>query len=320
MSSACQSYKKICSCDKSTPHSILVSYIKHKNFKRLLVFNLKKVLILFVKSFSLLVPEKVKIKILTYKGEVESINLFKGSQIVKCLKCEFQQIWPIPSEADLNMYYEKLYFDNKNVDRAAIKTSSDKKLRHDYQWELLNKYFSFEMQNKMLEFGAGPASMSYLLKEKYSDLIQFVVEPDKSFRKYHEVHLKSHCVQDISELNENNFSLIFSSHSFEHVLDPIELLKDFYIKLSKNGKLFIEVPNATKDFFNNYITDAPHISFFTISVLKKMVEDVGFKTLVIEEYGLPYSMYPPPIDYPEEEIEKPRKNGWSIRAVFEKIN
>jgi hypothetical protein len=50
-----------------------------------------------------------------------------------------------------------------------------------------------------------------------------------------------------------------------------------------------------------------------------VAEKVGFKTIHIGEYGLPFNMYPPGKDITDEYIEQSRKDGWSIRAVFQRM-
>jgi len=162
--------------------------------------------------------------------------------------------------------------------------------------------------------------MSYLLKSKIPDLEIDIVEPDISFQNLHKKTLNAHCMSSIEELaSDKRYSLVFSSHSLEHVIEPIETLDLFYHALERKGLLFIEVPNASKEFFDHYRTDVPHISFFTIDSLRMIAEKVGFKMIHMEEYGLPFRMYPPGKDITSDYIEQPRKDGWSIRAVFQKI-
>ena len=109
-----------------------------------------------------------------------------------------------------------------------------------------------------------------------------------------------------------------SSHSLEHVIDPLGTLEKFYSLLKDGGVLFVEVPNASEEFFENYRTDAPHISFFTVDSLMLLAQKAGFTILHIQEYRLSLKMYSPDIKLSPDFIEQPRKNGWSIRALFEK--
>jgi hypothetical protein len=310
--------KKICGCSVNIKNIYITKYIKEKSLIREVVWSLKKFIVYFY-FIRYGLPERLKNKVKLYKKSIDALSVFKSSSIGRCEVCGYISVYPLPTDEKLDSYYKKAYFDDRCVERIPIDLNGVKKRSH-YQFDLLKIFISISNIKHVLDFGAGQAEMCYLLKSKIPDLQIHIVEPDVSFQNLHKRLLNAHCMNSIEELApDKKYSLVFSSHSLEHVSEPIETLKLFNHALERDGLLFIEVPNANKDFFDNYRTDAPHISFFTIDSLRMIAEKAGLKTIHLEEYGLPFHMYPPSKNIANDYIEQPRKDGWSIRAVFQKI-
>ena len=57
---------------------------------------------------------------------------------------------------------------------------------------------------------------------------------------------------DISDVPFNEFDVITLFHVFEHLTDPLDLLKTAYEKLKVGGKIIVEVPHAN-DFLFSYL-------------------------------------------------------------------
>lgn len=55
------------------------------------------------------------------------------------------------------------------------------------------------------------------------------------------------CLFDLTNSNEK-FDYIFLNHVFEHLDNPVGVLKDLVSRLNKGGKIIIEIPHGN-DFF-----------------------------------------------------------------------
>ena len=137
-------------------------------------------------------------------------------------------------------------------------------------------------KESVLEFGAGHADLSYVLKQKYPHLKIHLVEPDKGFCAE---HLKRGVVTSVSnsldKINQK-VDLVVSSHSLEHVIDVKEVMKSLCSRLRPEGHLFFEVPNCHRGFFSNYISDIPHTYFFNESSHSELGKKYGANILSIK--------------------------------------
>lgn len=74
------------------------------------------------------------------------------------------------------------------------------------------------------------------------------------------------------------FDGIVLMHVFEHLADPVAILRALKGKLSPSGKLIIEVPD-----FTGY--HHQHLFFYTLQSLRKLAGDAGLKTVEVFECG-----------------------------------
>lgn len=312
--------RKICGCPIDVDKVTITKYIKYNNLRDIVIYQIKKHC-QYLDLVHCLLPVTIKLKLNRFKKEIKALSMFNSCSICECLGCGFINISPLPSEEMLFEYYSSnTYYDNKGVELLPKKLKVLRKERHDYQLDLLMKYINLSNINTVLDFGAGIALFPYLLRKKNPEIVIDLVEPDREFKKIHDNRLKTHCYEKISKIpSGKKYTLIYASHSLEHVIDPIKTLKFFNLAIENDGLLFIEVPNAGQEFFDNYRTDAPHISFFNIDSLTRIAEKTGFKVIHIEEYGLKFQLYNQRKNFTDDYIEQQRKYGWSIRAVFKKI-
>ena len=80
----------------------------------------------------------------------------------------------------------------------------------------------------------------------------------------------------LSEIDER-FSLITLIHTLEHVLSPVERLKEAARLLEPNGILFVQVPNVETSPFDLLVTD--HLLHFTSSTLRLLAGAAGLRTV-----------------------------------------
>jgi SAM-dependent methyltransferase len=91
------------------------------------------------------------------------------------------------------------------------------------------------------------------------------------------------------------FDVITISHVLEHILNPVEILKLIRQSLAPDGVLYVEVPNIPADSLLKYPDhlwaprhDEPHITFFSIDVLRNMLTDAGFDPCFCDTAGPHY--------------------------------
>jgi len=108
------------------------------------------------------------------------------------------------------------------------------------------------------------------------------VEPNKDSARFITEKLRMKCIESFYKpsLYDEVFDWIACIHVLEHQQDPEQMLLDFQKDLKPDGKIYIEVPDATEfesldkdnDEFNS-----THLHFFTLSSLCQLVESCGYK-------------------------------------------
>jgi 2-polyprenyl-3-methyl-5-hydroxy-6-metoxy-1,4-benzoquinol methylase len=196
--------------------------------------------------------------------------------------------------ATKNEYYKTLKYkdshkqakiiSNVKTLKGNIKTPQiDDDIRRVFQF---NKFLK---NKKVLDFGCGWGGFLKNIKkakslagiELRSECLSFVKKNIK----------KIFITNNLNELKEK-YDIVTLFHVLEHIPYQIDTLKNLKSKLSKNGKIIIEVPSA-QDFllsfnefkeFKKFTFWAEHLILHTEASLRKILKKSGFKKIRIEYY------------------------------------
>jgi 2-polyprenyl-3-methyl-5-hydroxy-6-metoxy-1,4-benzoquinol methylase len=138
------------------------------------------------------------------------------------------------------------------------------------------------IRNKnILDIGCGSGSFLFSAKEHSNNCIG--VEINNSSREY----VRSNGIQVYPSLDEidEKFDTIFLNHVLEHVENPSNLINRLKDKLSKNGKVIIEVPHGNDallthyncDNFKNFTLWSEHLYLFTEDSFMKIMHKKPFE-------------------------------------------
>lgn len=207
-------------------------------------------------------------------------------RIIKCNSCKHIQLFP-------NNYDVKHYYDDDSQDYEALRISN----RNNIEWREMVKNQAFrrlsvlesiiDLTNKnIIDIGGGYGDFVYQLSKKYLDSSITLLEPGVT-RINTTTESKITKINQLlnvtfSEENKEKYDVITSFHVLEHVLDPIEFIKNCYNMLKPGGLLYIEVPNQNNDLIgkSNYYRDniwymKAHISYFTVDIIKNIFIQLG---------------------------------------------
>jgi len=143
--------------------------------------------------------------------------------------------------------------------------------------ELLCRYLN---PGSVLDIGCGSGLYSLFYKYNKEKILQI----DLVDRRENSVKNIPFCVMDaenISDLDET-FDNIIAFDLIEHLNDDIKFLKSLRQILSKNGKLFLSVPNIDNSELEKlnlahiHFTDKTHIREYSPDNLKEKLIDAGF--------------------------------------------
>lgn len=107
-----------------------------------------------------------------------------------------------------------------------------------------------------------------------------------------------------SGLQRNSICHITMSHVIEHLHDPVAALREAYALLRPTGRIWLATPNFDViRHFNpsglSYHLDPPrHLMLFTPRVMRKVLEDAGFRSLSVASPAVDGSIFPLLIETP----------------------
>lgn len=186
--------------------------------------------------------------------KTKSLLNWKKYTIQKCSNCQLIFSTPLPSNQELEDYYQGFMF-NKPEDyeikrQIEIRTKELKRL-----FNLPNGSKNLA-DKRFLDYGGGTGIVYKTASDiglncYYSDLD----EQAKQFTKTHFGLPDDKIIEEITS-SDLTFDYIFSDNVIEHIRDPYNYVKNLLNHLDDKGKLVIKTPHAsnTESIFNPYIS------------------------------------------------------------------
>lgn len=199
--------------------------------------------------------------------------------LVKCCRCGFHYLYPLPKDEDLiEIYSDEYHFHKEKWLYSIFGWFFGLSLIKDAS--LIKKY---KKRGTILDIGGGSGKF---LDQFSTGWTRYYVDPSSSavgtlskdikiFNKFLE-----ECHFD-SEL----FDVIVLRNVLEHTSNPYPLLKEISRVLKVNGILFIRMPNIKSVDFKIFkehwyvIQDPGHIVFYSLDVAKKLFGRVGLNVI-----------------------------------------
>jgi 2-polyprenyl-3-methyl-5-hydroxy-6-metoxy-1,4-benzoquinol methylase len=251
----------------------------------------------------------------------------------QCQNCGFifQSLEESPA-AEVDFYTETYRMLYQNNEEPTEKDLWTQRQRAVYLLNLVHSLKRFNPQ-RILDIGASSGVFIRVCQEIFdADVIG--VQPGDAYRAYAQAKgLRMYAsLETLLETNPEKFDLVSMIHVLEHLPSPLETLKTIREKLiSERGVLLLEVPN----FYAHDSYELAHLSCFTPHTLKEIVNQAGFKVVMLSRYGRPRSrllnlylkVLARPITKgsgaasvkPERYVRMKRKAGFFYRRVVQKL-
>lgn len=212
--------------------------------------------------------------------------------VVCCGQCTFVFADTMASKEDYDTYYQSFSkYESAEIASGGGDNPFDRKRIENMVDDILPY---LDKNNFILDIGAARGGVLNVLKHKgYHNL--YAVEPSGScveHMKNHEIISYQGTLYDNLDkiFQDRKFDFIILSHVLEHIYDLELALKNISSILSKNGKVYIEVPDAQryKDFFvvPYYYFDIEHINHFDQYALQRLFSLYGFKSSLTKHKNL----------------------------------
>jgi len=199
---------------------------------------------------------------------VESEEKFK---IVKCNNCGLIFTNPRPTKVEINDYYTSQYYENLTVMHDNVKTERHLFARSYHKFghklkrkELFEKVKRVEdnigKRGKVVDVGCGNGDFLGLMKSKGWQCLGIEISnlmSQHAMQKYG-LHVFNGELEE-ANLPQDSVDVITFWHSFEHLHDPIRVLRESYRILKKNALIIILVPNIESYEFMILKEKWPHL-------------------------------------------------------------
>jgi 2-polyprenyl-3-methyl-5-hydroxy-6-metoxy-1,4-benzoquinol methylase len=213
-----------------------------------------------------------------YKLNKFEKNIFSQKKLV-WNNLGYWQVDPMPSEEELQKFYSEIYWLNNKYYKSNLVIPRDLDHFNFYNNNIQSK---FEKKINFMNFGAGHGGISYLMASNMHNVVN--IEPSEILSYNYDNFLSFENIEKI--INEKDyfekFEVIYSSHTLEHLTDPLTFFKKISKVLKSNGLVFIEVPNCrkskiTKDYAeggcDGKITGS-HLIYFTKDFFKHLNSEI----------------------------------------------
>jgi len=151
-------------------------------------------------------------------------------------------------------------------------------------WELHNKEFSCLIKqynfNDIIDIGGANLKIANLIC-KNKNIKNYVVI-DYSSHKYEtkKINKKINMITGNAEkLNvSEKYDCVVMSHTFEHLYNPVQFLKNIRKNIKKNGKFIISVPNIKNQLLDNFLNaiNFEHTYFIDDQYITQIFNNSGF--------------------------------------------
>jgi len=214
-----------------------------------------------------------------------------GLNVVMCERCGMGMISPRPESAWFDQFYRNdfwpVYIGSrfKDLDDMYVQDQCTERSRQIF--EAIAPTLRSSSPKNYLDIGCGQGAMLVEFRKRYPTATCVGVEPspDAAAFCFHRHGLKVEARPWDSlptDAAPGPFDLITLIHVLEHVLDPVGVLTQAVDRLSRNGLIYIEVPDllserwSGKDFFH-----IAHIWYFHEIALRNLFLRCGLELVKI---------------------------------------
>lgn len=176
--------------------------------------------------------------------------------IWQCGACTLRFTQDVPDEDSIGPYYRSQdYISHSNTDKGLLNKLYQKVRRHTLEQKASLIIGQTKERGRLLDVGAGVGAFAAVMKEKGWTVKG--LEPDEGARR-NAAQLFGINLEEPSELYqlpEQSYDAITLWHVLEHVHRLHEYIAQLKTLLTKNGKIFIAVPNYTSadaEAYRNY--------------------------------------------------------------------
>jgi 2-polyprenyl-3-methyl-5-hydroxy-6-metoxy-1,4-benzoquinol methylase len=159
---------------------------------------------------------------------------------------------------------------------------------------------------RILDVGTADGYLGAILKERGHSIVgieQDVAAAERARYFYDSFHVAS--IEDFDFPYQEEFDFILFADVLEHLKDPALVLRRAQPALKKTGEVIVSIPNVANivvrlsllagrfDYYDRGILDRTHLRFFTLSSLRKMLQEASYRVVEVAPTPLPVQLVVP---------------------------
>ena len=231
--------------------------------------------------------------------------------MIDCRICKFIHIIPIPSDQELNSFYDNEFYQKT---KSNYISKNEKEMDYcdlvfDEKLVTIEKLISSKSK-RILDIGSGPGF--FLRRAKRRGWNVNGVEPSPLASNYankQNIPTIQKFFQEVVPNEIGKFDAIHTIDVLEHVNNPIAVIEKAYSLLKKNGVIVVEVPNdfkplhklaqktlknkelwVTLSSWSKNLGNIQHLNYFNFSSISDLLKRTGFK-IIIKESTFPLELF-----------------------------
>jgi 2-polyprenyl-3-methyl-5-hydroxy-6-metoxy-1,4-benzoquinol methylase len=181
-----------------------------------------------------------------------------------------------------------------------------KRFKYNSHYWVLKFLSATQRPLRILDVGTANGYLGAILKAQGHSLVG--LEEDAAAAQQARPYYDCFHVADVESFEFpywEEFDFILFADVLEHVRDPIRVLQRCLPTLKKTGELIISLPNVANivirlslltgrfDYYERGILDKTHLRFFTLSAIRKMIQQASCRVLEVAPTPLPVQLVVP---------------------------
>ena len=224
--------------------------------------------------------------------KVIATEIREGPGIInKCNSCGLIMQDIIQTNEEIEEYYNKEYQKTNSLqigkEQSPREHFDDRVKTFEH---LLNNILPLLRPNmKILEIGCGTGELLFLIKPYVQEVVGIEIHKQYVDFMNDELGIEAYA-EDVNKIdfNDRTFDIVLSIMTLDHLPNPAETLHTMKHLLTKDGIIYIEVPNQEEALnyylpepnqkrFNTFFWHKAHYFYFTRDTLTRLMEKVGFE-------------------------------------------
>lgn len=223
--------------------------------------------------------------------EVLAGSLVNGYDIVCCRICGFGYASGLPTQAEFDRYYAGMSRYEDGV--ASYSTSPEDQARCQSFVDMIDAV-GVDRGSAVLDVGCATGSLLAIFEQRgFGDVEGLDPSPACAAiaLREHRLRVLTGSASDIPSLSKR-YGLVTLSEVLEHLLDPIQVLRDIRHVLESTGLIMVEVPDvegfssSAKAPFQEFSME--HVNFFSSASIANAMARAGFEPIAAERLKIPW--------------------------------